>query len=66
MLDNVFNYCSWLENDIASNIIDFVNNNKHAPIPKWKVDKFFKDNYINYYELPQYLKNKIDELDIYN
>lgn len=65
MLDNIFNYCSWLENDIASNIIDFVDKHKYAPISKWKVDEFFKYNHINYNELPRYLKDKIDELDVF-
>lgn len=62
---NIFNYCSWLENDIGSNIIDFVNRNKYNPIPRSKIDRFFKDNCINYKELPRYLKDKIDELDVY-
>ena len=66
MLNNVFSYCSWLENDIASNIIDFVNNHKRVPISKWKVDNFLRRNHIDYYELPQYLKDKIDELNVYN
>ena len=65
MLNNVFSYCSWLENDIASNIIDFVNTNRYYAVPKWKVDEFFKRNYIDYKELPQYLKDKIDELDVF-
>ena len=66
MLNDVFSYCSWLENDIASNIIDFVNNYRYTPISRTKDDRFFKDNNIDYYELPQYLKDKIDELDVYN
>lgn len=64
MLDNVFSYCSWLENDIASNIIDFVNENIYYSVPRWKVDEFFKRNHIDYYELPQYLKDEIDRLDV--
>ena len=66
MLNNVFSYCSWLENDIASNIIDFVDTHKYAPISKWKVDEFFRRNHIDYHELPQYLKDKIDQLNVYN
>ena len=65
MLDAVFSYCSWLENDISSNIIDFVNKYRYSSIPKYKVDEFLKYNHIDYYELPQYLKDKIDELDVY-
>ena len=64
MLDNVFSYCSWLENDIVSNIIDFVNENIYYSVPRWKVDEFFKHNHIDYYELPQYLKDEVDRLDV--
>jgi len=66
MLDNVFSYCSWLENDIASNVIDFVDSHKHFPIQKSRVDEFFRRNHIDYNELPKYLKDKIDELNVYN
>ncbi len=65
MLENVFSYCSWLENDIGSNIIDFVNQHKYAPIPKYEVDMFLQDYHIDYFNLPDYLKEKIDELDVY-
>jgi len=65
MMDMVFSYCSWLENDIGSNIIDFVNQHKHSPIPKYKVDMFLQDYHIDYFNLPNYLKEKIDELDVY-
>ena len=65
MLDAVFSYCSWLENDISSNIIDFVNKYKYSSISKYKVDEFLKYNHIDYYKLPQYLKDKINELDVY-
>lgn len=63
--NNVFSYCSWLENDQASNIIDFVDDNKYRPIPKSKVDSFLQENHIDYFDLPQYLKDKLDEIDIY-
>ncbi len=65
MMNAVFSYCSWLENDISSNIIDFVNRYKYCSIPKWKVDAFLDEYNINYYELPQYLKDKLDEVDVY-
>ena len=65
MLDGVFSYCSWLENDIASNIIDFVDRHKYTYIPRWKVDNFLDEYNINYNELPQYLKDKLDEIDVY-
>lgn len=65
MLNNVFNYCSWLENNIASNIIDFVDRHKYSSIPRWKIDNFLKEYHIDYYELPQYLKDKLDEIDVY-
>ena len=65
MLDNVFSYCSWLENDISSTINDFVNKYHNTMIPVWKVDRFLKENYIDYNELPQYLKDKLDEIEVY-
>ena len=65
MLDSAFNYCSWLENDIASNIIDFVDRYKYTYIPRWKIDNFLDEYNINYNELPQYLKDKLDEIDVY-
>ena len=64
MLNDVFSYCSWLENDIASNIYDFVNENIYYSVPRWKVDNFLKQNHIDYFELPQYLKDEIDRLDV--
>lgn len=63
-MDEVFSYLSWLENDQATKINDFVDNNKYRLIPKYEVDNFLKENYINYFDLPRYLKDKIDELDI--
>jgi len=65
MLNNVFSYCSWLENDIATNINDFVNKYRYISIPSWKVDRFLKEHHINYNELPQYLKDKLDEINVY-
>jgi hypothetical protein len=65
MLESVFSYASWLENDIGSNIIDFVDKNKYSSIPKREVDTFLRENRIDYHDLPQYLKNKLDELDVY-
>lgn len=65
VMENVFSYCSWLENDIGSNIIDFVNNHRYTSIPKWMVDDFLEEYHIDYYNLPQYLKDKLDELDVY-
>lgn len=65
MLNGVFSYCSWLENDIASNIIDFVDRYKYTCIPRWKIDNFLNEYNINYNELPQYLKDKLDEIDVY-
>lgn len=64
-MNDVFSYLSWLENDQASNIIDFVDQNQYFSIPKYKVDRFLDDNHINYFDLPPYLKDKIDELDVY-
>ena len=65
MIDCVFSYCSWVENEVGSNIIDFVDKHRYSPIPTWQVNDFFRDNHIDYHELPQYLKDKIDELDVY-
>lgn len=65
MLNQVFGYCSWVENEIGSNIIDFVNKYKYFSIPKERVDNFLREYRINYQELPQYLKDKLDELDVY-
>ena len=66
MLDNVFSYCSWLENDIASIIIDFVNKYRYYDsVPSWKVTEFLNENRIDYNELPQYLKDKLDEINVY-
>lgn len=63
-MDEVFSYLSWLENDQATKINDFVDNNKYRLITKYEVDNFLEENYINYFDLPRYLKDKIDELDI--
>lgn len=65
MLENVFSYCSWLENDIASKIIDFVERYRYTCIPIRKIDDFLYENNIDYDELPQYLKDKLDEIDVY-
>ena len=65
MMDYVFSYCSWIENEVGSNIIDFVDRHRRSSIPARQVDNFFRDNHINYHELPQYLKDKIDELNVY-
>jgi hypothetical protein len=61
---DAFSYCSWLENDIASKIFDFVESRKYGASIN-EVNKFFRDNRINYAELPQYLKDKIDEIDVW-
>ena len=63
-MDEVFSYLSWLENEQATKINDFVDNNKYRLIPKYEVDNFLEENYISYFDLPRYLKDKIDELDI--
>ena len=65
MFEAVISYCSWLENDQMTNINDFVNNNLHRRVPVSEVERFFRENRIDYYTLPQYLKDKIDELDVY-
>lgn len=65
MMDAVFSYCSWLENDISSNIIDFVNKHRYDYIASQEIDMFLAENHIDYYSLPQYLKDKLDELDVY-
>ena len=64
-MNTVFSYCSWVENDISSNIIDFVNKNRYKSIPKRKVDCFLREYRIDYFELPQYLKDELDKLDVY-
>ena len=64
MLNNVFSYCSWVENEWASYIIDFVDCHKYYPISKQEIDRFLYEYHIDYYELPQYLKDKLDELDV--
>ena len=64
MMDAIFSYCSWLENDIASKIIDFVDAHKYGASIN-EVNRFFKQNGINYSELPYYLKEKIDEIDVW-
>lgn len=65
MMDMIFNYASWVENEQGSNIIDFVNKNIHRRVPVQEVDNFFKEYKINYPSLPQYLKDIIDKLDVY-
>ena len=64
LINDAFNYCSWLENDVASNIIDFVDSHRYGASVN-EVNRFFKQNGIHYAELPQYLKDKIDEIDVY-
>lgn len=66
MMDAVFSYCSWLENDMSSNIINFVNKWQGKPVPKWKVDQFLRQEHIDYYSLPQYMKDELDKLNVYN
>lgn len=63
-MDDVFSYLSWLENDQASLINDFVDSNKYNSVTAADIDYFLDANHIDYRELPQYLKDKIDELDI--
>ena len=63
-MDDVFSYLSWLENDQASLINDFVDSNKYNYVTAADIDYFLDTNHIDYGELPQYLKDKIDELDI--
>lgn len=63
-MDDVFSYLSWLENDQASLINDFVDSNKYNNVTAADIDYFLDTNHIDYRELPQYLKDKIDELDI--
>ena len=65
MFDAVISYCSWLENDQMTNINDFVNRNLYRRVPISEVEHFFKENHIDYCSLPQYLKDKIDKLDVY-
>ena len=65
MMEYVFSYCSWLENDIGSNIIDFVEKHRFSPVPKEEVDDFLRIHHIDYFDLPRYLKDKLDELDVY-
>ena len=65
MVQDVFCFCSWVENDISSNIIDFVNKNRYCSIPKEEVDDFLMSNHIDYFSLPTYLKEMIDILDVY-
>lgn len=64
MLDSVFSYCSWLENDQASVIDEFVDCNRHYKVPRQEVDNFLDRNHIDYSSLPSYLKDKLDEVDI--
>lgn len=64
MIDRIFEYCSWLENDVSSNIIDFVSKNRFRKVSKDEVDFFLRNNRIDYYSLPQYLKDEIDRLDV--
>lgn len=61
---DMFNYCSWLENDIASNIIDFIDSHPYG-VSINEMNRFFREYGINYSELPQYLKDKIDEIDVW-
>ena len=65
MLNDVFSYCSWIENNIGSTIIDFVDEHKYCTIPYWKISNFLNEHNIDYNELPQYLKDKLDEIDVY-
>ena len=65
MFDSVFEYCSWLENDHASVINDFVNLNQYRILCKADVDNFLNENHIDYKSLPQYLKDKLDEIELY-
>lgn len=62
---NPFGYLSWREDEIANEIIDFVDANKHYSISHYSVDEFLDDIGVDYHMLPQYLKNKIDELDVF-
>ena len=41
LINDAFNYCSWLENDIASNIIDFVDSHRYGASVN-EVNRFFK------------------------
>ena len=44
MIDDVFSYLSWKENDHASVINDFVDSHRYDSIPRYEVDRFLKDN----------------------
>ena len=49
MIDDVFSYLSWKENDHASVINDFVDSHRYDSIPRYEVDRFLRDNYIDYF-----------------
>ena len=63
-MTDVFSYLSWNENEIDSLIIDFVNRFKGKEISSSDIDFFLEQNNLDYFDLPPFAREKLDELDI--
>jgi hypothetical protein len=64
-MNSVFSYASWLENDQASVINDFVDKYQNSVLDSKYVTQMLNDNSISYDNLPQYLKDKLDTIEVY-